>query len=247
MYQIFKRFFDLVVSLLAIIGLSPIIIPLLIILRLTGEGEIFYRQKRIGYLYKSFNILKFATMLKDSLNLGSKTVTIKNDPRITPIGKYLRITKINELPQLINVLLGEMSFVGPRPLLENSYMKYEKLVRDVIYLNKPGITGLGSIVFRDEEQLVSSINQLGGDPMDYYKKYIYPYKGELELYYYKNASLLTDFKILLATVWKILFRNSLIVYHIFKKLPRKPFELTLEGIHLIDIDQLTYNKYNNEK
>jgi lipopolysaccharide/colanic/teichoic acid biosynthesis glycosyltransferase len=121
MYPIVKRFFDFTFSLLGLIVLLPLLLPIAIGLKLTGEGEIFYKQNRIGYKNTHFGILKFATMLKNSSKIGTGAITVRNDPRVTVLGKYLRMTKINELPQLINVLLGTMSIVGPRPLMKVSF------------------------------------------------------------------------------------------------------------------------------
>lgn len=207
----------------------------MILLRLTGEGEIFYRQTRMGKDKHTFGILKFATMLKDSLIIGSKTVTTRNDPRITPIGKWLRMTKINELPQLWNVLVGDMSFVGPRPLLISSFKKYSTDVQSVISQVKPGITGLGSIVFRDEEKLVSEVKNLGGEPLGYYRFYIYPYKGALETYYAQHRSLFLDLAILLLTAWKIIFKHSQLEQKLLNGIPPKPASLTIAGIHKLDM------------
>ena len=223
---------------MALLCLLPCFIPIIILLRFTGEGEVFYRQTRMGIQQNTFGILKFATMLKDSLNIGSKTVTTRNDPRITPMGKWLRMTKINELPQLWNVFVGDMSFVGPRPLLVKSFLKYAEDVQAIITQNKPGITGLGSIVFRDEEKLTSHVKKLGGEPLGYYRFYIYPYKGELEVYYHKHKGLWTDLKILLLTAWKIVFKHSQIEYLFFSDLPKKPISLTLQGIEQLDMTKV---------
>lgn len=180
MYIITKRFFDVAFSLIGLILISPFFLIIILVLKFTGEGEVFYRQERVGYKNKLFGILKFATMLKNSPNIGNKTITMRNDPRVTSMGRFLRKSKINELPQIWNVLIGEMSFVGPRPLLVTSVAKYSKDVQVVIYQNRPGVTGIGSLVFRDEEKLVSHVTLLGGDPMQYYRDQIYPYKGALE-------------------------------------------------------------------
>ena len=110
-----QRIFDIIFATIALFLLSPLLIPIIIILRFTGEGEIFFIQKRIGMNKNNIKLFKFATMLKDSPNLGSGTVTLHNDPRILPFGSWLRKTKINELPQLINILIGDMSIIGPRP------------------------------------------------------------------------------------------------------------------------------------
>ena len=110
-----QRVFDIFFSGIALILLLPILLPLMFILRVTGEGEIFFLQNRVGLGGRYFRIFKFATMLKDSPNIGSGTVTVKNDPRILPMGEFLRKTKLNELPQLINIFSGAMSIIGPRP------------------------------------------------------------------------------------------------------------------------------------
>jgi lipopolysaccharide/colanic/teichoic acid biosynthesis glycosyltransferase len=225
-----KRILDIIFSLFGLIIIFPIIIIIIIILKLSGEGEVFYLQERMGYNNKPFFICKFATMLKNSHNIGNKTVTVRNDPRITKFGRILRITKINELPQILNVLKGDMSLVGPRPLLISSFYKYTPEVQEVIYRNKPGITGIGSLIFRDEEILVTTYKNLGKNPLDYYRLYIYPYKGSLEQWYYYNRCLSVDFKILFLTFWSLINRNSQVVYKTFKKLPKKSDTLTLEGI-----------------
>ena len=144
-----KRIFDLIASLIGLLVISPLFILIIIILKFTGEGEIFYLQKRIGLNNRPFYIYKFATMLKDSHNMGNKTLTVRKDPRITSVGTILRLTKINELPQILNVIIGNMALIGPRPLLEIGYNKYSQKTKDVICKNKPGISGIGSLIFRD--------------------------------------------------------------------------------------------------
>ena len=233
MYRIIKRTFDLLVSTIGLICIAPIFLLIMLVLRLTGEKEVFYLQKRIGLNNKPFYIYKFATMLKDSLNIGSKTITVRNDPRITKAGRILRMTKMNELPQILNVIKGDMALVGPRPLLDTSVKKYSLDVQEVIYKNRPGITGIGSLIFRDEELLVSTYKELGKDPMEYYKTYIYPYKGALEKWYYYNCSLTVDFKILFLTFWSLVNKDSQLVFKSLKDLPEKPDTLTVEGIHKI--------------
>lgn len=219
MYRFFKRLLDINVALIAIIILLPLLVPIMIGLKLTGEGYIFYKQKRIGRNNKYFEILKFATMLKDSPNMGSGSITLRNDPRVTPMGGFLRKTKINELPQIFNILLGDISLVGPRPLVDKTFNAYSAEVREVVYNVKPGLTGIGSIVFRDEESLISNSNL---DPHTYYQNTIAPYKGELELWYQERASMWTDLKIVFLTAWVIVFSNSDLPYKMFKSLPTKP-------------------------
>ena len=118
------RFVDLFLCISAIGILLPLFVVISIILMLTGEGEVFFFQERIGKQNKKFKLFKFSTMLRNSESIGTGTITLKNDPRILPVGRFLRISKINELPQLFNVLLGDMSIIGPRPLTETNFSYY---------------------------------------------------------------------------------------------------------------------------
>ncbi len=221
MYGYIKRFFDFIFSLLGLILISPLFIPISIANRLTGEGEVFYNQNRVGYKTKRFGIIKFATMLKNSPNMSGGTITMRKDPRITPMGRYLRITKLNELPQLLNVIKGDMSFVGPRPLMPKSFARYNDEVQSKVYDSVPGITGIGSVVFRDEEKLVTDAHEKGIDPEDFYDEVIFPYKGALELWYLENKSFMTDFKILLLTAISIILPNQNLTDKFFKDLPKR--------------------------
>ena len=218
MYLVIKRFFDLLFSLVALIILSPLLIPVVIALLLSGEHEVFYFQKRVGLKKRMFDIWKFATMLKNSPNIGTGEITLRNDPRVTPVGRFLRKTKINELPQIINVLIGDMSIVGPRPLMKKSFDLYTKEVQDVIYNTRPGITGIGSVIFRDEEKLVSESNDIQAT----YRQ-IFQYKGKLELWYQQHISFYTDFMIIFLTAWHIIFSESQLVYKVFPGLPKRDF------------------------
>ena len=119
-----QRLLDIFFSGIAIVILSPILAPIACVLRVTGEGEVIYKQDRVGKTGTSFGLLKFATMLKDSPSIGSGEITIKNDPRVLPLGKFLRKSKINELPQLWNILIGDISIVGPRQMVPNTYARY---------------------------------------------------------------------------------------------------------------------------
>lgn len=226
MYPIIKRFFDIISSGVALLILSPLLIPIVIGLKLTGEGYIFYTQKRIGYKNQYFDILKFATMLKNSPNMGTGSLTVRNDPRITPMGGFLRKTKINELPQIINVLGGSMSVVGPRPQMQVDYDVYPEHVKKVIYNSRPGITGIGSIVFRDEEKEISEAIL---PPKEHYAKYIAPYKGELEIWYQKNKSFYTDFMLIFLTAWAIVSPETQLTYKVFTDLPVRQ---KLETVHV---------------
>jgi lipopolysaccharide/colanic/teichoic acid biosynthesis glycosyltransferase len=222
-YRLLKRIIDLVIALIALILLSPLLLVVILILLLTGEHEVFYVQERIGYKNKPFKIIKFATMLKNSPNIGTGSITLRNDPRVLPFGSFLRKTKLNELPQLFNVINGSMSLVGPRPQMRVDLEKFPPEVRQVMYDSKPGITGIGSIVFRDEEKWISAHK---GDHHQYYREFIAPYKGELELWYRRHSSLWTDFKLMFITALVILFPSSNIVFRAFDKLPPKPAHLT---------------------
>ena len=217
MYRFIKRLTDILIACIALVLLSPLLIPVILILLLTGEHEVFYLQKRIGYLNKPFYIWKFATMVKNSPNIGTGEITLRNDPRVTPMGKWLRMTKINELPQIINVLKGEMSIVGPRPLMEVSFNLYSDEVRKVIYQSKPGITGIGSLIFRDEEKILSD----AADPRKAYES-IYPYKAALEIWYREHASFYTDTMIIFLTGWSVLFPANKLVQKVFTDLPQRP-------------------------
>jgi lipopolysaccharide/colanic/teichoic acid biosynthesis glycosyltransferase len=219
MYLIFKRLLDLVISLIGMIVLLPLFAVLVVILRFTAEGEVFYFQKRIGFKNKNFDIWKFATMLKNSASKGSGTITLRNDPRVTGIGKFLRKSKLNELPQIINVLKGDLSVVGPRPLDDKAFNAYPEEIRNLVYNSKPGITGVGSIVFRDEERWISASSL---PPRVFYTKHIAPHKGALEIWYLNNASFFTDLKIIFLTAWVIIFTESNLIYKVFKDLPQRP-------------------------
>jgi lipopolysaccharide/colanic/teichoic acid biosynthesis glycosyltransferase len=220
MYLVIKRFFDIVFSLLAIIILLPVFIPIIILLLLTGEHEVFFRQDRVGYKNKIFRIWKFATMLKNSPNMGAGDVTTRKDPRVTKVGSFLRISKLNELPQVINILTGDMSFVGPRPLMKAGFDRYTDEMKGKVYLAKPGLTGIGSIVFRDEELIITK-SEL--PPHECYRQVILPYKGAVEIWYQQHISFYTDLMILFLTAWYVIFSNSRLVYKIFPSLPKRNF------------------------
>jgi lipopolysaccharide/colanic/teichoic acid biosynthesis glycosyltransferase len=198
-----------------------LLLPILVVLKLTGEGEVFFSQKRVGENRKLFSLLKFATMLKDSPNLGSGTVTLKGDPRVLPFGKFLRKTKINELPQLINIFVGDMSVVGPRPQTQRCFEVFPEELQETICSIRPGLSGLGPIVFRDEENILSEKNE----SVEFYDLVIAPYKGEVESYYISIYGILSYFKIIFATIWVVMFPSSIIVWKLFPSLPTPPEQL----------------------
>ena len=214
-----KRFFDVTLSGMAMLMFCPIGIVLAVLLRFTGEGEVFYWQERIGRNCKPFGVLKFATMLKDSPNIGTGTITKKEDPRVLPLGKFLRKTKLNEIPQLWNIFIGDMSFVGPRPLTKETRDYIPKEILEKIQDIQPGLTGIGSIIFRDEETI---IHESGEGYHEFYQREIAPFKGELELWYKNNRSFLVDLKIIVLTAWAVLFSKTLRLNFLFSNIPRHP-------------------------
>lgn len=217
MYAYLKRVMDICIAISALVLLSPLFILAMLILKFTGEHEVFYRQKRIGYRNEPFYIWKFATMVKNSPNMGTGEITLRNDPRVTPVGKFLRKSKINELPQIFNVLKGDMSIVGPRPLMEISFKLYSPQVQHIIYQTRPGITGIASIVFRDEEKILSEAK----DARSAYAS-IYPHKAKLEMWYHDNISFATDTKIIFVTAASIIYPSPGFIEKIFRNLPSRP-------------------------
>ena len=177
-----QRLLDVLLSGLALLVLSPLLVPVAIALRLTGEGEVFFIQQRVGRGGQPFGLYKFATMLKDSPNIGTGTVTVKGDPRVLPLGRLLRKTKINELPQLLNILKGDMSIIGPRPVVEKELAEYGNR-KDKFLSVRPGAMGLWQATGR------SNIS--------------YPERCDVELEYIDNISFAYDVKIFFQTIFSI--------------------------------------------
>jgi lipopolysaccharide/colanic/teichoic acid biosynthesis glycosyltransferase len=216
-----QRLLDIIFSSIALLALSFLFIPIVIILFLTGEREVFYTQLRVGKNATEFKLLKFATMLKNSPSLGTGSVTIKNDSRILPFGKFLRKTKINELPQLLNVLKGDMSLIGPRPMTALNFSYYDKNSAAILSSVRPGLSGVGSIFFRDEEEYLNGKR----DPVKFYKEIITTYKAELEIWYVKNKNLKLYFLLIFLTIYIIFLNKKNCIFYIFKNLPNPPIEL----------------------
>ena len=216
------RIIDVLLSILALLVLLPLFIPIVVILLLTGEHKVFYSQTRVGYKNQNFKILKFATMLSNSANMVSGSLTLKNDPRVLPFGSFLRKTKINELPQILNILIGDLSIVGPRPQMQVDFEKYSHEVQRKIYNVRPGLTGIGSIIFRDEESLISVASEKE-NPHDFYKRVIAPYKGELEMWYQAKRSLILDFQLIFITAWAIVVPETRLYQKWFHDLPERNF------------------------
>lgn len=200
-------------------------IPIMIGLKLTGEHDIFYGQERIGKGGKPFKLWKFATMLRNSPNMAGGLYTSKNDPRMLPMGKFLRKTKINELPQLINILTGQMSVIGYRPLVKSDYDAYSEKVRKVLAKSRPGLSGIGSIVFRDEEEICQTFETYD-EKEEFYKKIIIPYKGQLEAWYAKRRGIVLYFELIFMTVEAVLSPKSK-SWKKLKGIPEVPEELKM--------------------
>lgn len=216
-----QRLLDIVFSGLALLVLSPLLVPIAIALRLTGEGEVFFIQQRVGRGGQPFGLYKFATMLKNSPNLGTGTVTVKNDPRVLPLGRFLRKTKINELPQLLNIFKGDMSIIGPRPQTQRCFDAFPARSQAEIMKVRPGLSGIGSIVFRDEEELMHASKE----PERFYDEVIMPYKGALEEWYVAHQGLWTYLAAIFVTAWVVLFPKSRLAWRVFPQLPAVPAEL----------------------
>lgn len=216
-----ERFFDILFSGLALLLLSPLLVPIVLILKFSGEGEVFFLQERIGRNGEVFKLFKFATMLKDSPNIGTGTVTMKGDPRILRVGKFLRKTKINETPQLLNIFLGDMSVIGPRPLTSQTFDLYSLSTQEVIKLLRPGLSGVGSIIFRGEEDIMHGTSAT----VDFYKNVIAPYKGSLEEWFFENKGLNLYFKAIFITICAVLLPSTKVAWRFFKDLPEPPEEL----------------------
>ena len=194
----FKRFFDIIVSLIVLIIIA---IPMLVIgiaIKLDSKGPVFYKQERLTKNKKPFYIIKFRTM-KVGADKNLDNLTVKNDPRITKTGEFLRKWKIDEFPQFINVLLGHMSLVGPRPETPKMVDLYPNYY-DVIFAVRPGITDYASIEFRNESEYYNSIE----DSEKIYLEKILPIKIDLKLKYIENLSIKTDINILLKTAATII-------------------------------------------
>ncbi len=193
-----KRAFDLVASLCGLVALSPLFLLTALFIKLSDGGPVFYRQSRIGRRFKPFLLLKFRTMVVDADKSGT-SITTKGDRRITPVGRFLRKAKIDELPQLLNVLLGDMSIVGPRP----EVAKYVEMFRNDHYNEiltiKPGITDYAAVEFRDEEAVLTAFSS----PEEGYVKEVLPHKIALYKKYLREMSLCTDLKLIFQTLWRI--------------------------------------------
>ena len=210
------RAVDISLSLMALAPLTLLFLPISLLLLLTGEGKVFYLQTRIGQYERKFKLIKFATMLQDSPNIGSGTLTLSDDPRVLPVGKYLRISKINELLSLL-MFLWQYEYRWTEASSRKNFLSYPMHSRAVIASVKPGLTGLGSIVFSNEEHILQTVE----NPIEFYNVEIMAYKASLETWYVENESLAIYIKIIFATAVKLLFRYNM-TQTLFPNLPSPP-------------------------
>lgn len=196
-----KRVFDMLLASLALLVLSPVLVGTALVVKLTSRGPVFFRQERMGRNFRRFFIYKFRTMVPDAHQRGPQ-LTSGEDPRITWVGKFLRKAKLDELPQLLNVLKGDMSFVGPRPEVP----RYVDLFRDdyaAVLRVRPGITDLASIKYANEAEILGQV----ADPEAEYVQRILPDKLKLGKEYVEQSSLLFDLRLLIVTGMTVM-RNS---------------------------------------
>ena len=197
-----KRLLDIVVSLLGLLLLLPLFVALAILVKQESPGEVFYRGVRVGRFGKPFRIFKFRTMVHDAEKLGASS-TPEDDPRVTRVGRFLRKYKMDELPQLLNVIRGEMSLVGPRPQLLWAVERYSPEEKEVLSV-RPGITDYASLRFRNEGEILRG----SMDPdKDYFDK-IHPEKMRLSLEYVRRQSFWLDCDILVRTLGAVIFRRE---------------------------------------
>lgn len=197
-----KLLFDKVLALILLIPLSPIILLIAIWIKLDSEGPVFYRQERITTYGRTFRIFKFRTMVKDADKLGA-AVTEHNDPRISRVGKKLRKVRLDELPQLINVLIGDMSFVGVRPEVAKYVNRYTDEMNATLLL-PAGITSPASIEYKDEDEVIEKYKNSGRSIDDIYVEEILPDKMKYNLEYIRDFNIINDFKIMINTAIAVL-------------------------------------------
>ena len=219
---LFLRVLDVAVSTIGIVMTSPILLAVTFLLHLHYPYRVLFRQDRIGYGGRSFKILKLVTMVPNAEHLPGGGITFERDPRILPLGRILRKTKINELTQLVNVLRGDMGIVGPRPTTLLGFSKYPKAAQDKLVQMRPGITGIASIILYNEEELLSSVDE---DRQRYHDEVIKPYKVEIEHWYLKNQSLRLYIEVVIATILTLV-DGAPRLFSWWHNLPQPPTELT---------------------
>ena len=221
MYPFLKRGADIIFSILGILISAPLLLISIFLIFTSGETSPLYISYRIGKDGVLFRMFKLRTMSRT--RLSKSPLTAYNDNRINFFGRFLRFSKIDELPQFFNILNGDLSFVGPRPMLPEVYIFYSDKTRKKLNKIRPGVTGIGSIVFRNESDLFKKVK---GSHESFYKDNIAPAKAELELWYTKNRSFVIDFKILVFTMVALFYGKVKSLKRHFKNLPTT--ELFLE-------------------
>jgi lipopolysaccharide/colanic/teichoic acid biosynthesis glycosyltransferase len=222
-----QRLFDIALAVAALLVLLPLCLLIMAVLRFTGEGDVFYRQERIGKGGRPFGLLKFATMLRASPAIGAGDITLKDDPRVLPVGRFLRATKLNELPQLWNVLVGDLSLVGPRPMVPRTFAAYPPAAQAILNTVPPGLSGVGSIVFRDEESFLAGKT----DPQAFYRGTIIPYKAALECWYVAHRGLRLYVEVIVLTLWAVAFKDNSLAWRWWPTLPPLPPALSKREAH----------------
>ena len=210
MYPYFKRFCDIIFALMGLLVTSPIVLIVIVLKKLAGEQEIFYIKGRVGKGGRLFPFIKLSSMKPAKKGEKTSSLTLSNDSRITPLGHFIRKTKIDEFPQFVNIIRGELSFVGPRALMPKIHKDYTKGVKTELSKIRPGVTGLATVVFRNEAQLLADSDYT--DEHQFYKEVIGPAKGAIEMIYTQNQSFILDLTILIVTVWQIFRPESLLGY-----------------------------------
>ena len=226
MYKYIKSFFDVTLAVFVVLLLLILLLPLMFILRLTGEGEVFYLQERIGLNNEPFQIIKFATMLKDSPNMMGGGFVEANDTRLLPLGAFLRKTKINELPQLINVLRGDMSLVGFRPLAKASYDTTVGIGGSSTYTVLPGITSLASILLRNEEEILADVSAC--ERQYFYDTKILPKKVAMDRWWKDNKSFYNYLALIFLTALALFLPYQLLPLKLLTNLPLEALVLDIE-------------------
>lgn len=217
MYKYIKRLCDIIFSILGILFTGPFILLSILLLYLTGEKKPLFIQLRVGKDRQLFRFYKLRTM-RDNGSTTTGPITFYNDDRITIFGRFLRWSKIDEFPQFFNVLNGDLSFVGPRPLMPETFYKYNKSIQKKIARVPPGITGAGSVVFRNEAMILKTAGK--NKQEEFYLNAILPYKGQLEQWYVENRSFVLDFKLLFFSALVVIYSRLKGLNNYFNGLPQ---------------------------
>ncbi|MGD8817285.1 MAG: sugar transferase, partial [Acidobacteriota bacterium] len=197
--------FDLLLASILLLLMLPIAVVIMAVLAVIGDHRVIYRQRRVGKAGDEFRMFKFVTMRRGSGAMGTGSLTLPGDPRVLPFGRFLRKMKLNELPQLINVILGDMSLVGPRPQPPDIFSHYPDEAREYIVQVRPGITGVGAVVFRDEERL---LEESPLPAQECHRDIFVPIKAELETWYVDHHGFVVDVKLVLLTAIAVFVPNG---------------------------------------